>query len=1318
VDPRITELLRALDACATHAAVRLRRRLEALGQGGGHAADGVDAAELRAIRRAIESSAEWVRRRRETLPRARFDEALPIAARREEIQRAIGEHQVVVVCGETGSGKSTQLPLICLEAGLGARGLIGHTQPRRIAARTIAQRLGDELGVGLGRAVGYKVRFDDATDPDTVLKVMTDGVLLAEMQRDRRLSRYEAIIIDEAHERSLNIDFLLGYMRRLVSRRPELRVVITSATIDPARFSRHFGGAPVIEVSGRVYPVEVRYRPGAAAGEEGGEADPAAGLIEAVEELAREGPGDVLVFLPGEREIHEAERALREGSPVARGGEVLPLYARLAAKDQLRAFQPHERRRIILATNIAETSITVPGVHYVVDSGLARVSRYGSRSRVQGLEIEPISQASANQRAGRCGRVADGVCIRLYGEEDFRERPAFTDPEILRSNLAGVVLRMKALRLGDPAKFPFIDRPSPRRIRDGIDTLVELGALDEAGELTQIGRRLAAMPIDPRLGRMILAAAEEGCLREVLVLAAALATRDPRERPLEARERADAAHAQFVDHASDFLTLLNIWKAYRAQHTELSSRKLRRWCAERFLSSRGLREWEDLHEQLRRMVRQQGHRVNHTPAKPESIHRALLAGLLSNVGVRGEKHEYQGANGTEFFVHPGSVLFERKPRWVVAAEMVRTTRVYARMVAPVHAEWIETLGAHLLERTHSSPTWDDRAAAPVVVERVSLFGIQLPSKRRIPYGRINPTQAREIFIRRGLVEGAYRPPAPFVEHNDRLIQHVRRLEAKARRRDRQGEAGARFDFFERRVPPDVWSGKSFDRWRHRAEARRPDLLFMREEDLALSAEAPIQPAAYPDAVEVGGRERELEYHYEPGEADDGVVLTLPIAAFNELTEAELDWMVPGIIQERAVEMLRSLPKLVRRGIGPAPQVVHEFLSASPDRARPLADALADYVARTRGVSVGAADLRLAPIPAHVRPKVVVTDAEGHVLASGRDLAELRREVSGEVDQALNAGESLVAAGGEARSWQFGELPESTTVSTTDSVVTAFPAVVDRERAVVLRLLPEREQAAEEHRRGVRRLLAIRFRRQVQRELSQWPGMGAMRLAKAAVGIEASLEDELGLLAIDLAAGEAVAGVRSGEAFEALAEAVGGRLERSLLDAISVVERILERARRLVGALEGSSPASWQGVRADIDEQLALLLPAQPFSTRPWEQLRRFPRYLEGAELRLKKLSSGGLDRDQRRARELEPRWRRWAELEPRLSGVRASERVRRELDEYRWLLEEFRVSLFAQELGTAERVSGARLDERWAGVREAIRADGQASTVYAVPGPP
>ncbi len=1305
MDPRAAELLTRLEACSTHAAQRLRRRIEAARSPG----------DLEAVLPAIEQSERWVRRRRDTAPTPRYDDALPIVDRRDEIRRAIQDHQVLVVCGETGSGKSTQLPLICLEAGLGARGLIAHTQPRRIAARTIAQRVSDELGVELGREVGYKVRFDDATHPDTFIKVMTDGVLLAEMQGDRRLTRYEAVIIDEAHERSLNIDFLLGYTRRLLARRPELRLIITSATIDPGRFSRHFGDAPVIEVSGRMYPVEIRYRAPAEPEPAPEDADPNRQLIDAVNELAAEGPGDILVFLPGEREIHDAAAALAEAGGAGRQAEILPLYARLAAKDQLRAFQPHERRRIILATNIAETSITVPGVRYVVDTGLARISRYGSRSRVQGLEIEPISQASASQRAGRCGRVADGVCIRLYAEDDLRERPPFTDPEILRSNLAGVVLRMKALRLGDPAKFPFIDRPSPRRIRDGVDTLIELGALDPEGELTPIGRKLAAMPIDPRLARMLVAAAEEGSLREVLVLAAALAVRDPRERPLEARDRADAAHAEFIDPSSDFLTLLRIWSAYRAQRAALSARKLRRWCADRFLSARALREWEDLHDQLRRLAREQGYPRNHAPARPEAIHRALLAGLLSNVGARGERHEYKGAAGSEFFVHPGSVLFERKPRWIVAAEMVRTTRVYARTLAPIHAEWLETVGAHLLERTHSSPTWDDRAAAPIVVERLSLFGLPLPSKRKIPYGRVNPVHAREIFIRQGLVEGAYRPAALFVDHNDRLIHQVRRLEAKARRRDLQAEAGARFDFFERRLPPDIWSGKSFDRWRHRAEARRPRLLFMSPEDLALAADEPLEPSAFPDTVSVGGRPRPLEYHYEPGESDDGVLLTVPVTAFNELAEADLDWLVPGMVRERTIEMLRALPKAARRGIGPAPDVADDYLRAQPDHARPIADSLADFVSRTRGVTVTGADLRAAHLPPHLVPKVVVTDAEGHTLAAGRDLHRLRREVAGEVEQALNVGAGPTPP--ESRTWEFGSLAESVVISSAQSVVTAYPALVDHERAVSVRMLPDAESAAEAHPRGVRRLLAFRCRRHLHPTLAAWPAMGSMRLAHAAVGIDAPLDDELTLLAISHAAGDRLGAVRDPEAFEDLAEAIADRLDASLVEAIELAERILDRARRVVAVLE-TAPPGWRSATDDVREQLDLLLADRPFSSRPWERLRHLPRYLEAAELRLKKLASGGLDRDQRKAREIEPRWRRWVELEQKLADLRLSPPVRRELDEYRWMLEELRVSLFAQELGTAARVSGPRLDERWANVREALRADSQASSVYAVPGAP
>lgn len=1303
--PGTPEQLRArLASCGLRAAASIARRLAAAERRGG--------ADLAAIERAVERAERWARERREGLPAVRYDGALPIAAKRGEIIGAVREHRVVVVCGETGSGKSTQLPLYCLEAGRGLRGFIGHTQPRRIAARTIAQRLADELGTPLGDKVGFKVRFADETNPGTYIKVMTDGVLLAEMQGDRRLLRYDTIIIDEAHERSLNIDFLLGYLRRLIDRRPELRVIITSATIDPERFSRHFGRAPIIEVSGRTYPVEVLYRdPAASAGPESEATQP---IVDAVVELAAHGPGDMLVFLPGEREIREAAEALRgSAEPAIRAAEVMPLYARLSAGEQLRAFQPHERRRVILSTNIAETSVTVPGVHYVVDTGVARINRYSSRSRVQGLEVEPVSRASANQRAGRCGRVADGVCIRLYGEEDFRQRPAYTDPEILRTNLAGVVLRMKALRLGDPRKFPFIDPPSPRRVRDAYDTLIELGAIDAEHELTPIGRELAAVPIDPRLGRMIVAAAQEGSLREVLVIVAALATRDPRERPLDQREAADEAQKRFADEGSDFLTLLNIWKAFREQERALSGRKLRRWCTESFLSWRGLREWEDLHGQLRRLVRELGYRRNTAPAPADAVHRALLTGLLGNVGHRGERHEYEGTLGIGFFIHPGSVLFERKPRWVVAAEITRTQRVYARMVAPVRPEWIVTLGAHLLEPSYSPPSWDHRAAAPTVVERVSLLGLALPVKRRVAYGGVNPIHAREMFIRQGLVEGAFRPRADFVDHNDRVIREVRRLEAKARRTDHESEAGARFDFFDRLLPADVWSGKRFDRWRHKAEARDPALLHMRPSDLIDWTEELPAPEAYPDAVEIAGRPRELEYNHQPGEPDDGVVLPLPLAAFHELTEAGRDWLVPGLVRERVVAMLRGLPKQLRRSVGPSPQAAEEFLASDPRQDRPLAETLAEFVGRTRGVPITGSMLRGAALPRHVLPKIVVLDEAGRLLAAGRDLDALRREVSSEVAEALHRGDAGLERHEQARGWEFGELPVQTRVAAPGGEVTAYPAVVDLGDAVAVRVLPERLLAGAEHRLGVRRLLAIRHRRQLRRTLQHWPTMGGMKLAYAALRLETGLEDELGLVAIDRAVGESMGEVRDLAAFEACSDRLGERLDACLVEAIGLVSKVLAGVSGVVRLIDQPTPPGWWGACEDVREQLGRLLPERAFSSRGWDRLRQLSRYLDAARLRLEKLAGGGLARDTQRWRELEPRWRRWVELDGVLADLPRSAPVRVELERYRWMVEEFRVSLFAQELGTAGKVSAQRLDTQWRLVRETLREDPAAASLYA-----
>jgi len=819
----------------------------------------------------ITSSQARCRARQRALPRPEFPGDLPIVEHRRNIADAIARHQVIVVCGETGSGKSTQLPKMCLEAGRGAAGLIGHTQPRRIAARSIAARIARELGTPLGDVVGYKVRFSDRTRPDAFIKVMTDGILLAETQGDRSLSRYDTIIIDEAHERSLNVDFLLGYLRQLLPRRPELKLIITSATIDPQRFSEHFDGAPIIEVSGRAHPVDVRYRPLQSGDPDELDRDMRQGILAGVDEIASVGRGDVLVFLSGERDIRETAEALRKHHPP--NTEILPLYARLSAAEQNRVFEPHPGRRIILATNVAETSLTVPGIRGVVDPGLARMSRYSARSKVQRLPIEPISQASARQRAGRCGRLGPGVCIRLYSEDDYAGREAFTQPEILRTNLASVILQMKALNLGDVAAFPFIDPPRRGMIRDGYETLRELGAFDEKDRLTDIGRRLARLPIDPRIGRMILAADAEGCLAEVLIIGAALSVQDPRERPMDQSDAADEAHGRFVDERSDFLTFLRLWQAYHEQKRHLSWSKLRRWCHEHFLSFLRMREWHDVHQQLRILVTQGGMCPNDEPADEERIHRAILSGLLSSIARRGERHEYDAARGSGYYIFPGSVLFRKTPPWVMAAEIVQTTRRYARCVASVRPQWIERVGGHLVKCEYSEPHWHRASAQVMAFERVTLFGLEIVARRRVPYGPIEPDAAREMFIHHALVEGEYKSDAPFLEHNRRLIEEIRDIEARRRKRDVLVDAQARHAFYDKRLGPQIFSGRSLEHWRVGAEADNPDLLFMTRHDLMLPGAEAADREQFPDELVLGTLRLPLEYRLEPGGEDDGVTVT-------------------------------------------------------------------------------------------------------------------------------------------------------------------------------------------------------------------------------------------------------------------------------------------------------------------------------------------------------------------------------------------------------------------------------------------------------------
>ncbi|MGA7800572.1 MAG: ATP-dependent RNA helicase HrpA, partial [Gammaproteobacteria bacterium] len=864
-------------------------------------------------------------RRLAALPVPQYPDALPVVLRREEIRSAIAAHQVVIVCGETGSGKTTQLPKICLELGRGVAGMIGHTQPRRIAARSLAARIAEELRSAVGRAVGYKVRFNDRVGQDSFIKVMTDGILLAETQGDRDLSQYDTLIIDEAHERSLNIDFLLGYLKQLLPRRPDLKVIITSATIDPERFSRHFDDAPVIEVSGRTYPVEIRYRGVEGGTSDTGERDLGQSVVDAVDELARAGSGDVLVFLPGEREIRETAERLRKHHPPHT--EILPLYARLSAAQQNRVFQNHRGRRIVLATNVAETSLTVPGIRYVVDTGLARISRYSYRTKVQRLPIEPVSQASADQRAGRCGRVAAGICIRLYGEEDYQARVRYTEPEIRRTNLASVILQMLSLGLGDIERFSFIDPPDSRYVRDGFKLLHELGAVDGRERLTDLGRQLARLPVDPRLGRMLLAARDEHCLEEALVIVSALAVQDPRERPLDQQQAADEKHRLFSDPRSDFLGYLKLWQSYHEQQRHLSQNKLRKWCREHFLSFMRLRDWHDTHRQLKELATGMGMHLNQVAAEYDAVHRALLTGLLGNVAVKTDAREYTGARNLKLTIFPGSALARKGPKWIMAAELLETARRYAHTVAAVEPQWVERLAGGLVKRNYFEPHWEKRAAQVAAFETVSLYGLMLAARRRVNFGPIDPVLSRELFIRGALVQGDYQTKARFFAHNRALIEEIEGLEAKSRRRDLLVDEALLYRFYDERIPAGIYSGSAFERWRREAERARPGLLELTREHLMQHGAQGITQAQFPDHLEIGGLRLALSYHFEPGSDNDGVTATVPLAAVNQLAPEPFEWLVPGLLGEKVTLLIKSLPKGLRRHFVPAPQFADACLQA-------------------------------------------------------------------------------------------------------------------------------------------------------------------------------------------------------------------------------------------------------------------------------------------------------------------------------------------------------------------------------------------------------
>jgi ATP-dependent helicase HrpA len=1221
---------------------------------------------------------------------------LPVSQGRDEIAEAIRDHQVVVVAGETGSGKTTQLPKICLDLGRGVRGMIGHTQPRRLAARTVAERVAAELRTPLGQTVGYQVRFTDRVGRDTRIKLMTDGILLAELERDRALRRYDTIIIDEAHERSLNVDFLLGYLVRLLPRRPDLKLIITSATIDPERFSRHFGGAPVVEVSGRTWPVEVRYRP---LGDDD-DRDQTQGILDAVDELCREGPGDILVFLSGEREIRDTADALRgHHFPRSPGGvEVLPLYARLAAAEQHRVFQAHPGRRVVLATNVAETSLTVPGIRYVVDPGTARISRYSHRSKVQRLPIEPVSQASANQRKGRCGRTSEGICIRLYSEEDFAARPEFTEPEILRTNLASVILQMTSLRLGDMAAFPFIDPPDRRSVKAGVDLLEELGALD-GGRLTKVGRRLAQVPTDPRLARMLLEAGRLGCAREVLVIVAALSIQDPRERPADRQQAADTQHRRFADPGSDFVAWLNLWRYLHERQAELSSNQFRKLCRAEFLNYLRVREWQDLHGQLRAVARDLGIRLNRPDAEVDRdrVHTALLAGLLSHIGLKqGDTREYLGARGTRFAIFPGSALARKPPQWVMAAELVETSRLWGRVAAAIKPEWAEPLAAHLVKRTYAEPHWSRSRGAVMATERVTLYGVPIVAERPVNYARVDPVAARELFLRHALVEGDWETSHGFFDRNRRLLAEVEELEHRARRRDILVDDQTLFDFYDRRVPEEVVSARHFDAWWKRAGQEQPDLLdFERSMLIGDGAGAP-EAVDYPDTWVQGGHRLRLTYQFEPGSEADGVTVQVPLAVLNQVEPDGFDWQVPGLRQELVAELIRSLPKAIRRSFIPAPNWATAALARIDPADGPLLEVLARELERAGRVEVPPGAFDLAKVPDHLRMTFRVVDrpagrrgrgrGPARVVGEGKDLDELKARLAPRMRAAIAA-----AAPGLERdrvgTWDLGTLPRVVEERRGDRVVRGFPALVDEGDGVAVRLLETEAEQAAAMWAGTRRLLLDAVPSPARYVLGRQTNQAKLTLSRYRHGSATELfADCLAAAADDLiAANGGPAWDEPG--FRRLLEAVRAGLADTTLEVVSKVERVLAVAGQVEGRLAELANPAFAPATTDVRFQLDDLIYPGWVTATGRQRLPDVLRYVRAMLQRLDRLP-GDLATDAARmdsVARVTSVWRELTDLPP------ATRPPADALADIRWQLEELRVSYFAQTLGTARPVSEQRL---------------------------
>lgn len=1274
-----------------------------------------------------------------SLPKPEYPLELPVSGKKDEIAAAITNNQVVIICGETGSGKTTQIPKICLEIGRGVAGLIGHTQPRRIAARSVASRIAQELQSPLGEVVGYKVRFNDKLSESSYIKLMTDGILLAETQGDKFLNAYDTIIIDEAHERSLNIDFLLGYLKQLLPKRPDLKIIVTSATIDAERFSNHFVGAPIIEVSGRTYPVEIRYRPLGKAGfrareiaekensqfdleddtdfgsgnllgipqktktearwleEDDEEEAIEEAILDAADDLLRQGDGDILVFLPGEREIRDVADHLRKyqgRSAKLKHIEVLPLFARLSIEDQQKIFKSHSLRRIVLATNVAETSLTVPGIKYVIDAGLARMNRYSTRAKVEQLQIEKISQAAAKQRAGRCGRVSSGICVRLYSEEDFNGRPEFTEPEILRSSLASVILRMAALKLGDVTEFPFIEAPSSRLISDGYLLLQELGAVDAKRQITEIGLQLARLPLDPRVGRMILAAKREGCLNEILIIASVLSIQDPRERPMDKREAADNAHAKFAGEGSDFMSYLKLWDFFdSALKTKKSNKDLLNQCHSNFLSFLRLKEWRELHSQIKQITDEMEFKLNEKEANFEQIHKALLAGLLGNIGFKdGDNDAYSGARSIRFYVAPGSCLKKTRPKWVIAAELVDTSKLYARCVAKIEPDWIEPLASGLTESQYSDPRWDRKMGMVNAWERVSLYGLTIIPKRRVHYGPINPKEAREIFIREALASGEFDTRAAFFTANERLIAEVEELEHKARRQDVLVDEHQLFAFYDAKIPADIFQAATFEKWRETAEIENPKLLYLTRDDLMRHGADAITAVQFPEMIVLDSVETHLKYRFEPGHMLDGVTATIPLALLNQLNPTQTEWLVPGMLREKLTYLIKALPKTFRRVCVPVPEFVTVFLDQNKVGEGSVKQVLAAHIQRVTTLKISLEDWT-EETPAHLLMNFSIVDDAGRELAMGRDWNALKKQLGSAAQLTFrNTSPDIEKTG--LKQWDFGDLPQTLSFERDGLKVVGYPALEDDIDSVSVKLFDTEREAAVNLRKGICRLIRFELKEQMKQLEKSLPNFNQYALTLRNIMSPEDLREDM----ITAIADRAFIGEddlpRTNAEFMKLKQRARTRLP-AVSEAIARQAQAIATEYQLLTVKQSQMATTANRLKRDLDQQVGQLVYKGCFSQTPWEHLQHVPRYLKALRLRIEKHPANP-DRDGKNAGSVGVLWEKWQNKVSALKQAHLD--VSQDLQEYRWLIEELRVSLFAQELKTPFPVSIKRLEKTWSDI--------------------